>query len=142
MFFVSYCRPSKFNKNIPISSHTSAPSYASIETSNRSLPFFIHVCSWLKSKDLREWYITFLSWSSRLIIVSAKVKASVKSFFKIEDLHRISNRNRAKVRYSCTKNMKTIINNHNKNVLKKKPPIDTSTSNCRNKEDYPLNGQY
>ena len=37
--------------------------------------------------------------------------------------------------------MKTIINNHNKNILGKKPSIDTSTCNCRNKEDYPLNGQ-
>ena len=43
--------------------------------------------------------------------------------------------------YSCTKNMKIIINNHNKNILEKKPSIDTSTCNCRNKEDYPLNGQ-
>ena len=37
--------------------------------------------------------------------------------------------------------MKIIINNHNKNILGKKPSIDTSTCNCRNKEDYPLNGQ-
>ena len=37
--------------------------------------------------------------------------------------------------------MKTIINNHNKNILGKKPSIDTSTCNCRNKEDCPLNGQ-
>ena len=34
MFFVSYCRPSKFNKNIPKSSHTSAPSYAPIKTAH------------------------------------------------------------------------------------------------------------
>ena len=33
--------------------------------------------------------------------------------------------------------MKTLINNHNKNILEKKPPIDTSTCNCRNKEDCP-----
>ena len=36
--------------------------------------------------------------------------------------------------------MKTI-NNHNKNILRKKPLINTSTCNCRNKEDCPLNGQ-
>ena len=56
-------------------------------------------------------------------------------------LQKIFNRNSVKVSYSCTKNMKTIINNHNKNILGKKPSIDTSTCNCRNKEDYPLNGQ-
>ena len=37
--------------------------------------------------------------------------------------------------------MKTITNNHNKNVLGKKPSINTSTWNCRNKEACPLNGQ-
>ena len=37
--------------------------------------------------------------------------------------------------------MKTIINNHNKNIQAKKPLIDTSTCNCQNKEAYPLNGQ-
>ena len=36
--------------------------------------------------------------------------------------------------------MKTI-NNHNKNILGKKPSTDTSTCNCRNKEDFPSNGQ-
>ena len=37
--------------------------------------------------------------------------------------------------------MKTITNNHHKNILGKKPSIDTSTCNCRNKEDCSLNGQ-
>ena len=38
--------------------------------------------------------------------------------------------------------MKTIINNHNKNILEKKPSINISTCNCPNKEYSPLNGQY
>ena len=37
--------------------------------------------------------------------------------------------------------MKTIINNHNKNILGKKPSINTSTCNYRYKEACPLNGQ-
>ena len=37
--------------------------------------------------------------------------------------------------------MKTIINNHNKNILGKKPSINTLTCNCRNKEACLLNGQ-
>ena len=37
--------------------------------------------------------------------------------------------------------MKKTINNHNKNILGKKPSMDTSTCNCRNKEDCPLDGQ-
>ena len=37
--------------------------------------------------------------------------------------------------------MKTITNNHNKNILGKKPSIDTSNCNCRNKKNCPLNDQ-
>ena len=37
--------------------------------------------------------------------------------------------------------MKTIIKNHNKNILGKKPSMDTSTCNYRNKKDFLLNGQ-
>ena len=65
-----------------------------------------------------------------------------KHFPRDHRSHKIFNRNSVKVSYSCTKNMKTIINNHNKNIFGKKPSVDTSTCNCQNKEDYPLNGQY
>ena len=37
--------------------------------------------------------------------------------------------------------MKTIITNHNKNILGKKPSINISHCNCRNKEACLLNGQ-
>ena len=37
--------------------------------------------------------------------------------------------------------MKTIINNHNKNILEKKPSINISTCNYRNKKACSLNGQ-
>ena len=37
--------------------------------------------------------------------------------------------------------MKTIINHHNKNILGKKPSTNTWTSNFRNTEACPLNGQ-
>ena len=45
-------------------------------------------------------------------------------------LHKIFNGNSIKISYSSTKNMKTIINNHNKNILGKKPLIDRATCNC------------
>ena len=64
-----------------------------------------------------------------------------KHFLKNHCFHKIFNRNSDKVSCNCTKNMKTIINNHNKNILTKKPLIDTSTCNCQNKEACPLNGQ-
>ena len=53
-----------------------------------------------------------------------------KHFPQNHRLHKIFNRNSVKVSYSCTKNMKTIINNHNKNILGKKPLIDRATCNC------------
>ena len=79
--------------------------------------------------------------------VSAKIG---KYFFNLRDKHfpknhrshKIFNINSVKVSCSCTKNMKTIIYNHNKNILGKKPSINTSTWNCRNKEACPLNGEY
>ena len=37
--------------------------------------------------------------------------------------------------------MKTITNNHNKNILEKEPSLNTSTCNCQNKEACPLNRQ-
>ena len=65
-----------------------------------------------------------------------------KHFPQNHHLHKISNRNSVKVSYGCTKSMKTLINNHNKNILGNKPSINTSTCNCRNKESCPLNGKY
>ena len=64
-----------------------------------------------------------------------------KHFPRNHRFHKIFNRNNVKVSYSCTKSMKTLITNHNKNILGKKPSINKSHCNCRNKEACPLNGQ-
>ena len=64
-----------------------------------------------------------------------------KHFPENHRLHKIFNRKNVKVSYSCTKSMKTIIANHNKSILGKKPSINKSNCNCRNKEAYPLNRQ-
>ena len=40
-----------------------------------------------------------------------------KHFPRHHKLHKIFNRNTVKVSYSCTKNIKSIINSHNKKVL-------------------------
>ena len=62
-------------------------------------------------------------------------------FPKNHRFHKIFNKNSVKVSYSCTKSMKTISNNHNKNIPGMKPSIKTSTCNCSNKEACALNGQ-
>ena len=64
-----------------------------------------------------------------------------KHFPQNHPLHKIFNRNNVTVSYSCTKSMKIILTNPNKNILGKKPSINKSNFNCRNKEACPLNGQ-
>ena len=54
-----------------------------------------------------------------------------KHFPQNHRLYKIFNRNSFKVSYSCTKSMKAIITNHNKNILGKKPSINKSNCNCR-----------
>ena len=60
-----------------------------------------------------------------------------KHFPKSAKLHKIFNRNNVKVSYSCTENMKSIINPHNKKVTTQNTVI-TPPCNCRSKEECPL----
>ena len=50
------------------------------------------------------------------------------------------NRNNVKVSYSCTENMKSIINSHNKKVTTQNT-VKTPPCKCRFKEEFPLEGQ-
>lgn len=65
-----------------------------------------------------------------------------KHFPKHHRLNKIFNRNTVKVSYSCTKNMKSIIQSHNKNILKQN--VDENANdpmcNCRVIANCPLNG--
>ena len=63
-------------------------------------------------------------------------------FPKNHRFNKIFNRNNVKISYSGTKSMKRIAKNHNKNILRTKPSINTPTYNCRNKKTYLLNGQF
>ena len=60
-------------------------------------------------------------------------------------LRKIFNRNTIKLSYSCTPNVKQIIDGHNKDILKKADqPQQTQTKkmcNCRNKAECPLRGE-
>ena len=65
-----------------------------------------------------------------------------KHFPKHHKFSKIFNRNTVKVSYSCTKNIKTIIQSHNKSILKRDNDEDTNEHkcNCRVRESCPLNG--
>ena len=56
LFYYIYLELRK-KKTAPTSSHTSAPSYAPIITSNNPFCFFIHACWLLRTKDFLEWLI-------------------------------------------------------------------------------------
>ena len=64
-----------------------------------------------------------------------------KYFPQQHKLHKIFNKNKLKVSYSCTKNIKSIINSHNKKVLHQNRPFPNEQKcNCIKKEFFPLNG--
>jgi hypothetical protein len=59
-------------------------------------------------------------------------------------LHKIFNRNNVKVSYCCMPNVKQILDGHNKATLKKeinKTQPSSTTCNCRNRNECPLDGQ-
>ena len=66
-------------------------------------------------------------------------------FPKNNPLHCIFNRNTVKLSYSCTKNIKTIIQSHNKKVLNQSKPAETEKKLCdcqKNRKDRcPLKGE-
>ena len=52
-----------------------------------------------------------------------------------------NNGNSVKISYSCTKNIKSIINNHNNKILNDNKEINNETKcNCIQKDECPLNG--
>ena len=68
-----------------------------------------------------------------------------KHFPRHHKLHPILNRNTLKISYSCTANIKRIIQGHNKKVLKEKKKTTTTEKECNcqasRKKDCPLNGK-
>ena len=62
-----------------------------------------------------------------------------KHFSKDKNLQKVFNRNNIKVSYSCTQNIGSIINSHNKKVAVNQPQ-HTPDCNCREKNNCPLQG--
>ena len=72
-------------------------------------------------------------------VAKSFLKLIDKHFTKDNDLYKVFNRNNVKVSYSCTQNVKSIINSHNKKVSAKKN-VEKLECNCRKKNECPLNG--
>ena len=63
-----------------------------------------------------------------------------KNFPKEHKFHKIFNRNTLKLSYSCMLNIKTKINAHNREILRKTPSENTKHCNCQQKENCQMNG--
>ena len=63
----------------------------------------------------------------------------VKHFPANNKIHKIFKKNTVKVRYSCMKNMHSIISGHNHNILY--PNQKPFGCNCRKKDNCPFNGE-
>ena len=62
-----------------------------------------------------------------------------KHFPKSSRLHKIFNRNSIKISYSCMKNVKTTISNHNTRIRSTEPTATEEINcNCRKKDECPL----
>jgi hypothetical protein len=90
------------------------------------------------------WYNPPYSQSVTTDIGRRFLKLIDREFPKSHILHSIFNRNTVKVGYSCTRNMKSIIDSHNKKILRKNnQPARTNNKecNCRNPSACPMNGK-
>ena len=61
-----------------------------------------------------------------------------KHFSPHHKFHKLFNKNTVKNSYSCTINIKTIINSHNTKILFPKKSTEQRTCNCLNKVNCPL----
>ena len=62
----------------------------------------------------------------------------IKKHFPPRKFHKLFNKNTANFSYSCTRNIKTIINSHNAKILFPKKSTEQKTCNWLNKVNYSL----
>ena len=81
---------------------------------------------------------------------NASLKTTIgKEFLQLLDkhfpvnspLHKILNRNTVKLSYSCTPNMQTIMQTHNRKLLTPNRPEESTICNCRDKTSCPTPGE-
>ena len=68
------------------------------------------------------------------------LKLVKKHFPKHHPLHKIFNPNTVKLSYSWMSNMSNIIKQHNSNILSSPTKTEERSCNCRNKDNFPLDG--
>ena len=155
--------PPNIIKQIPLSINQRLSSLSSHETSFRnSLPVYEDALKRSKYKarlsysDPRNksqccnsqrkrniiWFNPPFSKNVKTNVAQRFLKLLDKHFPRSSKLHKIFNRNSVKVSYSCMPNVKSVISNHNRRILKSnKTSPDLKTCNCRVKSACPLLGK-
>ena len=105
----------------------------------------------MKRKRKITWFNPPFSQNVQTNVAKCFLKIIDKCFPADHKLHKIINRNTIKVSYSCMRNLKSIISQHNKNTIqqheenKTHPQRDsiapTTDCNCRDKANCPVGGK-
>jgi len=105
----------------------------------------------MKRKRKITWFNPPFSQNVQTNVAKCFLKIIDKCFPADHKLHKIINRNTIKVSYSCMMNLKSIISQHNKNIIqqheenKTHPQRDsiapTTDCNCRDKANCPVGGK-
>ena len=92
----------------------------------------------VKKKRKRKiiWYNPPFSLNVKTNVGKVFFKILRKNFPKTNPMSKIFNKNTVKISYSCTRNVKSIISGHNKQILRPKP--QPKECNCRDKNTCPL----
>ena len=90
-----------------------------------------------KGKRHIIWYTPPFSLSVKTNIGRQFIELVKKHFHPQSPLYKIFNKNTLKLSYSCTGNMKNVIQAHNRKILR---PQKKTPCNCRKKDSCPLNG--
>ena len=95
-----------------------------------------------KKKRRRKviWYNPPFSLNVKTNVEQLFFKILRKNFPKTNLLSKIFNKNTVKIRYRCTRNVKSIILGHNKQILHPKP--QQYGGNCRDKNNCPLDNKW
>ena len=84
------------------------------------------------------WFNTAYSKNVKTNIRKIFLNLIKKHFPPHHKFHKLFNKNTVKISYSCTRNIKTIINSHNAKILFPKKSTEQRTCNCLNKVNCPL----
>ena len=92
-----------------------------------------------KRKKKVTWYNPLFYLNVKTNVGKLFFKILRKNFPKINPLSKTFNKNTVKISYSCTRNVKSIISGHNKQILHPKP--QQYGRNCREKNNCPLDNK-